>query len=280
MDFLKNDSDCSTGGGGLSEKNNRSFNHLCENIRVGLAIVDNEGNCLKVNSRLCEILGYSEAELFGAGFGKLIWSAGSGIDAGLQEKTFLENFSFQNEEKCCFKKDGSKIWVRILTFFRIDPENRPIYAVFYIENMNRQKETENSFAVSGKDFDSVFENVNDGITISEQVGKFLEVNRIVCEKVGYSKEELLEKTASEFVSSEASKLFARQVRELYRTGQAAAQTTVVRKDGALLPVELSMRLIEYRGKHAVFSIVREIKDREKVEQMLKRQKDGLLKYME
>ncbi|WP_440948824.1 PAS domain S-box protein [Methanosarcina sp. T3] len=122
-----------------------------------------------------------------------------------------------------------------------------------------QPPEENSFAASGRDFDSVFENTGDGITISEQVGKFLEVNRIVCEKVGYSKEELLEKTASEFVTSEASKLFAWQIRELYRNGQAAAQTTVACKAGTLLPVELSMRLIEYRGKHAVFSIIREIK---------------------
>lgn len=280
MDFLKNDSDCSAGGGGLSEENNRSFNHLCESARVGLAIVDTEGNCLKVNSRLCEILGYSEPELFGVGFRKLIWPGESGIDPGLQGITFFENLRSQYEEKYCFKKDGNKIWVRISTFLRIDPQNRPIYSVFYIEDINRQKEAENSFPDSGKDFDSVFENVSEGITISEQVGKFLEVNRIVCEKVGYSKEELLEKTASEFVSSGASKLFAEQVRELYRSGQAAAQTTVVCKDGTLLPVELSMRLIEYRGKHAVFSIIREIKDSEKVEQMLKCQKDGLQKYLE
>ncbi|WP_440948404.1 PAS domain-containing protein [Methanosarcina sp. T3] len=152
MDSLKNDSDCSTGGGGLSEKNNLSFNRLCENMLVGVAIVDNDGNCLQVNSKLREMLGYSGPELLGTGFRKLIWPGGTWADPRFRNKNSLENLRIQDEEKCCFKKDGSEIRVRISTFFRIDPENRPIYIVFYIEDINRQKEAENSFAASGREF--------------------------------------------------------------------------------------------------------------------------------
>ena len=42
-------------------------------MQIGMAIVDTEGICLKVNSRLCEMLDYSESELLGNGFKKFVY---------------------------------------------------------------------------------------------------------------------------------------------------------------------------------------------------------------
>ncbi|WP_269851991.1 PAS domain S-box protein [Methanosarcina horonobensis] len=79
--------------------------------------------------------------------------------------------------------------------------------------------------------------------------------------MGYSRDELLNKTATEFIILKSSKVFAEKVRELYRNGQAAVQVMAICKSGAILPVELSMWLIEYKGKQAIFSIVADLTKR-------------------
>lgn len=58
------------------------------------------------------------------------------------------------------------------------------------------------------------------MAISEQVGKFLKANPSICKKLGYRKEKLLQKIATEFVLQGSSKIFVEQVKKLYRKGYA------------------------------------------------------------
>ncbi|AKB64988.1 hypothetical protein MSMAS_1792 [Methanosarcina mazei S-6] len=76
--------------------------------------------------------------------------------------------------------------------------------------------------------------------------------------LGKSREELLQKTATEFIAQKSSKIFTEQIRELYRNEKETLQITTVLKDGIFFPVDLNMELIEYKGKQAIFSIVRNI----------------------
>lgn len=69
---------------------------------------------------------------------------------------------------------------------------------------------------------------------------------------------MLQKTATEFITQKRSKIFAEQIRELYRNEKETVQITAVRKDGIFFPVDLNMELIEYKGKQAIFSIVSNI----------------------
>ncbi|AKB78768.1 sensory transduction histidine kinase [Methanosarcina horonobensis HB-1 = JCM 15518] len=159
------------------------------------------------------------------------------------------------------KKDGNRIWISVSPYLVIDSDNRPNFVVFQIDDITRQKKADISSRVPERSFDSIFENSTDGVAINEQVGNFLEANQILCDKLGYSRDELLNKTATEFIILKSSKVFAEKVRELYRNGQAAVQVMAICKSGAILPVELSMWLIEYKGKQAIFSIVADLTKR-------------------
>ncbi|WP_410509877.1 PAS domain-containing protein [Methanosarcina hadiensis] len=68
MNSLKNGSDYYVRGEEPSEEMNNSYLRVFENIPVGIAVVDCEGNCHYVNSRLCRMLDRSEQELLGTGF--------------------------------------------------------------------------------------------------------------------------------------------------------------------------------------------------------------------
>ncbi|MPM82200.1 putative diguanylate cyclase DgcE [bioreactor metagenome] len=249
----------------ISEDKNSSLYSVFENIHTGIAIVDIEGKCLKVNSRLCEMLDYSEPELLETGFKKLIFPEEPEISPTFLDIISREHSGIYGKEICCLQKKRKTIWVNISTSTAIDHEKRPLYFVFQIEDMTRQKEVEFSLGNSEKKFELIFENAGDGMAINEPGGKFLKVNRITCEKLGYSREELLQKTATELVSSESADLFVEQARDLYRKGHAVVQIMAACKDGSTVPVELGMKLIEYEGKPALLSIVRDITERIKAE---------------
>jgi PAS domain S-box-containing protein len=204
-------------------------------------------------------LSCSEQELLGSGFKELLDFKELGIDLQMSGKISLIPVLLK-EEGHCFKKDGNEIWVSITPYFLIDSENKPSFIVLQIEDITGQKKADISFQAPERNFDFLYENISEGVIINEQVGKFLEANPAICKKVGYSKEELLHKTTAEFIARESSKIFAEKVRELYRNGKAKAQIRIIRKGGELLPVEVSMWLVEYQEKPAVFSIISDVKE--------------------
>lgn len=251
-----------------------------EQIQIGIAIVDVEGKCSKVNPRLCEILDLSEAELLGSGFKRIIFTKGPVLSSGIYNSVSKGNSRIHYEEKLCLRKDGEKIWVGISILLSINCSNYSPYFIYYVEDITRWKEVELALESADHKFKGIFENANDGITISEPDGRFLKVNNVTCEKLGYSEKELLQKKAMDVISSYASKMFIEQLRELYRYGHVITESEVVSKSGICMPVELSMCFIEFGSKPAILAIIRDIQERKKAEKMLKYEMDRAQNYLD
>jgi len=284
MGFLENSSDPYKEQYKRIERFPGDENHLIysvfEQIQIGIAIVDSDGICLKVNPRLCEILDCSESRLLGPGFKRIISTKEPALNERIFSSISRGNSKIHYEEKLCCRNDGDKIWIGISISLSMDCKNNSHYFIFYIEDITCQKEIELALESVDHKFKGIFENANDGITINEPDGKFLKANNITCERLGYSEKELFRKKARDMISSDASKLFIEQLRELYRCGHIVAESEIVCKNGSCLPVELSMSFIEYRGKPAILSIIRDIQDRKKAEKMLKYERDCAQNYLD
>jgi signal transduction histidine kinase len=55
-----------------------------------------------------------------------------------------------------------------------------------------------------------------------------------------------------------------RIDELRRTHFALSETAYVRKDGTVIPIELSSRIIKFKGRSVILSIARDISDRKKM----------------
>jgi len=122
---------------------------------------------------------------------------------------------------------------------------------------------------------TLFDNASDVILIHDMGGKFLEVNQVACERLGYSREELLQMTPQDIDSHEYTTRVVERVAELRKIGHAFFETAHVRRDGTVIPVELSSRIIEYKRKPAVLSIARDITGRKLTEDALRRRAEEL-----
>ena len=91
-------------------------------------------------------------------------------------------------------------------------------------------------------------------------GHLLEVNQTACDRLGYTRDELLKMNVSQVYASSSSDTFADHVAMLRRDAIRVIPTRHRRKDGTLLDVEVSARLFEYEGHEYICATARDVSD--------------------
>jgi len=121
--------------------------------------------------------------------------------------------------------------------------------------------------VSGEDlFRSLFDNAGDAIFIHDREGYIIEANRPACERLGYSREELLTMHPRDFNTPEQAAQVAERLEVLRREGVVTFETTHVARDGTLIPTEVNSRFFEYRGVPTLLSTARDHTQRKRSEE--------------
>jgi len=133
----------------------------------------------------------------------------------------------------------------------------------------KSKEAELALRESEEKFSILFNNAGDAIFIHDMEGRFLEVNQVACQRLGYHKDELLKMTPMDIDSPQYAALVPMRIEELRRRSHIIFESAHVRRDGSIIPIEISSRSIEYEGKPAVLSIARDITDRKLAEKRIR-----------
>lgn len=142
------------------------------------------------------------------------------------------------------------------------------------------RDTEESLLESEARFRALFENSNDAVFLNTLgpgglPDKFIEVNRVACERLGYSRDELLGLTPMDIDAGEMAGAREAALERLASTGQTVFDMEHTAKDGRRIPVEISSRLFEYGGKRYALSTARDITGRKADEAALQESKDLL-----
>jgi len=98
---------------------------------------------------------------------------------------------------------------------------------------------------------------------SPNYGLFSDVNNVACKRLGYTREELLTMTPFDISDGKDFEYNSQLVIRLSREGNATFETTYVKKDGTLLPVEVSALRLTIDGKELYMAIARDITERKK-----------------
>ena len=130
-----------------------------------------------------------------------------------------------------------------------------------------------SLQASEKKFRALFDNTNDAILIYSLDCCLLEVNRATCERLGYSREELLALPLTQLVAPPYASLVKERVEQLKKAGTAIFESAHLKKDGSIFPIEQSCSLIDYDTQTAILCVARDISERKRLdEERLRTQK--------
>jgi PAS domain S-box-containing protein len=149
-----------------------------------------------------------------------------------------------------------------------------------IKNDSERKALEEELKESEEKYREVFNNANDMIALNLMEdnglpGKFIDVNEIGIERLGYSYDELMNMTPKDIVAPEKRSEMPKNALKLFEQGHARFEIVHQTKDGKRIPVEVNNHLFELKGKKVALAISRDITERKKAEEALKESHDNL-----
>ncbi len=136
-------------------------------------------------------------------------------------------------------------------------------------DVTRERQSEQALRQSEERFRRVFDFANDSIFIRDLDGRLLEANRVACERMGYSRDELLTMSVADIDTPEFTPLLAARTEDILKNGSASFESGQLRRDGKVTPVEVNATLTELGGRDVILSVVRDVTERKRAEAALR-----------
>jgi len=137
-----------------------------------------------------------------------------------------------------------------------------------VENARRQ--AEQGLRKSEEHFRILVEQASDGIFIADEQGRYLDVNSAGAEMLGYTHEEVLERSITDVVIAEERERVAEERVQVASGLSVRNEWKFRRKDGSIFPGEVSGRRLP-DGR--LQGILRDITDRKRTEEMLRQNEE-------
>ncbi|QOJ22615.1 MAG: PAS domain S-box protein [Gammaproteobacteria bacterium] len=127
------------------QESEKRFQATFEQAAVGISIISLEGHWLRVNHKLCAILGYSQNELMALTFQDVTYPDDLETDLDNVRRTLSGEIATYAMEKRYIRKDGRVIWVNLHVALVRKPDNAPDYFITVVEDIQSRKEIEANF---------------------------------------------------------------------------------------------------------------------------------------
>jgi two-component system, sensor histidine kinase and response regulator len=128
---------------GLEESEAR-FRETFGAAPIGIALVGPNGRWLEVNRAMCEIVGYTEAELLERSFQDITHPDDLDADMEKLRQVLAGEIRTYQMEKRYFHKDGHAIWVKLSVALVRDERGTPLHLVSHAEDITRAKAAESA----------------------------------------------------------------------------------------------------------------------------------------
>ncbi len=250
------------------------FGKLWEISVDGMRLTDDNGTIVMVNDAYCRIVELEKEKLLNQPF--------SVVYHQTEQKRVLETYRhdvINNEIKTRFEREntlwnGRKHWFEFSNTF-LDLTGEGKFTLTIIKDITERKKAELELTNSVQKYRMLFNNANDAMFVTQlskekSYGDFIEVNEVACKRLGYTKDEFLKLSPSAIISPKYINAFNRHTNILLKNSHVIYELVHRAKDNKQIPVEISSHLFIHEGKPTVLSIARDITERKRVEEKLRK----------
>ncbi len=228
----------------------RRLTEIIVNIDQVLFTLDTEGRITYISPAIRNVLGYDPVEMINRPSTRFIYPP----DRAKLQQEFEEGKKqlLKLSEYRMLNKDREPIWVYSST--KPFMENGEVKYLFGIlTDINERKKTEAALRKSEERYRRTFRDAPIGMSNVALAGRFIDVNQLLCDMVGHSREELLQKTIMEITCLEDRKKNQQNIARLLDGDQSFfnAKTRHLHKDGSTVWCNVNVSLVRDRDNHPI-----------------------------
>lgn len=177
----------------------RRFRSTFEQSAVGMAHVGADGRWVRVNARLCTMLGYAREELEQLTFRDVMYPPDLALDELAVAKLIAGKCEHFASEKRYVRKDGSLIWANVTISIVHSADGGVDYFIAVAEDITTRKEAEEELLRRKRRFRQLVQRGADVILIVDPSGTIQFVSENVQRVLGFTPEEQIGRSGFEFV---------------------------------------------------------------------------------
>ncbi len=255
------------------------YQDLVEKAGVAILIDDRNAKIQYCNKKYAEMFGYTMEEMKKQTIHSIVHPDDVERVMGYH-KGRIQGKNVPSRYECRgIRKDGSVIFIEIHAI-ALRKEGKISGTRSYIWDITERKKAESALQISEEKFRTLFNSAGDAIFIHDLNGRILEANQVACERLGYAREKLLRMNLADIDHPKSRAAVPKRIDELEYRGHIFFETAHCNKNGTVMPIELSSRIIEYQGRPAALSIARDITERKLAEEERKHSFERVRKALE
>ncbi|AFZ16509.1 PAS domain S-box protein [Allocoleopsis franciscana] len=236
----------------LQQESEERYRSLIAAMAEGIILQDANGIIRTCNAAAERILGVSADQLLGRTLMESHWliitEEGEAIS---QEEhplhlTLRTGQSFTDVIIGLYKPDSSLTWLSLNSQPLFRPqETTPYSAVVSLIDITKRKQIGAALRESEERFRATFEQAAVGITHAELDGSFVRVNQKFCDIVGYTREDILQRTLQDITHPEDREVDRKYLRSLLigEIETYSLEKRYLRQDGEAIWVEITASLV-------------------------------------
>jgi len=249
-----------------------NFSKQClDKASLGFIQVDSGGRILYANPHACKTFGYPLEEFVSISL--------FDIDPNITKDQWPDLFQiicrglFHNFESVNIRKDGTSFSVEVDVYV-LEANGEKTTGAF-IRDITERKKVEEKLQLT----QFIHDKVSVPIIHGGENGQILDANEQACAYLGYTKEELCNLSIFDIDVALSKQQVMQKWDETHNTNLFLFETQHKRKDGTILPVEVTSNSLVYEGTKYSITFIKDISSRKK-EEMLKAKVNAHLQHMQ
>jgi chemotaxis family two-component system sensor kinase Cph1 len=263
------------------------LNNIIESSLDGIVVGDSTGNIVKVNDSFLKLIGCLFEEVNGKHIMELSITEKGIYESTTGETVKIDEEYFNNAKKMTYEKlfkegkitnweayyrhkDKKIVPVEMNITYLYNERGEITGSVGIIRDITERKKAIATLKKSEEKYHKLIELANAGIIVAEN-NKITQVNRKAEEIYGYSREELIGQSPRILTPDKYKEQHKEVLNEILTLGELGETNKMIfeeegiKKDGSLIPTEISFSL-ELEKDNMIIAVVRDITERKKAEE--------------
>ena len=258
------------------KESEEKFFYLYDRLRDSSAAVDLKGNITEFNTSFQELLGYSEEEIYHLTYEDITPKKWHKMESKIIKEQVMTRGYSDLYEKEYIRVDGSIIPIELNTYLLQDNQGNPTGMWAIIRDITDRKKSEKDLLESREHFRTLFNTMIDPVAIVNSKGRVLEITDNVGKITGFDRSEMIGKNfltlkiATKKTKAIMVKNLLKRMAGLYIPPY---EIEILTKDGKKVPYEINAAKIDYMGKQVDMVVFRDISQRKKSEELIKKSEE-------